>query len=583
MTSRVGSERHLHARVTSALALFCCIAATAPPAIAGPRIEVHGGARFDARFVATRDRVNISGTLLDDADRPIARAPVTLRLTAADGAPIDARACSPGVRANVRANGQASTLTTEEDGTFCGETNRRSGAILATLSWPGTPFFTGAHAKLSVDPARRAVALALDPEPRTLPLGDATLVVGAVARLVGEEPEEKPAGLRLHLTDERGTVLGDAATDEDGRARFVVVESAMGPPGPCELRLTFDGDAEHASATHITPCQRDVGVNLSMRADERHTDGAAAALDDAALDVDVTDTTGKAVPGGSVEALFEGQVIGAAQVANGKTHVIVRWPGGELATVAFRYVPEAPWYVAGAPITRMIATHRSSPSRRAGVIAAGAAILVAFLASRSRFRRRAVALRTRDRASADVASVEVVATLEPGAAGWDGYVVDAYDGDPIAGVAIALVRAGFVGAYTLARATSGADGRFHLPAIDVRSGDRLAAGGSLHRDLISNVPRSGVLRIALVTRRRHLLARLVQWARDRGAPFDVRPEPTPAHVRRMAGDDHRTARWAVAVEAAAFGGTPFDAAAEAKVDELGHEGAGRGAPGLRHP
>jgi hypothetical protein len=61
---------------------------------------------------------------------------------------------------------------------------------------------------------------------------------------------------------------------------------------------------------------------------------------------------------------------------------------------------------------------------------------------------------------------------------------------------------------------------------------------------------------------------MVQWAKLRGRPFDARPDPTPAHVRRAAGDDFRVARWADAIERAAYAGEPVDERAEADVDRL---------------
>jgi hypothetical protein len=77
----------------------------------------------------------------------------------------------------------------------------------------------------------------------------------------------------------------------------------------------------------------------------------------------------------------------------------------------------------------------------------------------------------------------------------------------------------------------------------------------------------GELRIALVTRRRTLLDRLVRWARARGTPWDGPREPTPGHVRRVAAraeaDD--VAGWAGSVEHAAFGPDPVDTAMERDV------------------
>ena len=60
----------------------------------------------------------------------------------------------------------------------------------------------------------------------------------------------------------------------------------------------------------------------------------------------------------------------------------------------------------------------------------------------------------------------------------------------------------------------------------------------------------GEVEIALILRRRQLIDDLVRWARKRGGRFDARPEPTPGHVHRVAGDDEQVARWADAVERA---------------------------------
>ena len=93
------------------------------------------------------------------------------------------------------------------------------------------------------------------------------------------------------------------------------------------------------------------------------------------------------------------------------------------------------------------------------------------------------------------------------------------------------------------------------------------------------LPPAGELSIALLLRRRALLARLVGWARKRGRPFDVKPEPTPGHVRRAAAEDFQTARWADAVERAVFGVGEVDARTEREIERDGPGGpeAGRNA------
>jgi len=96
----------------------------------------------------------------------------------------------------------------------------------------------------------------------------------------------------------------------------------------------------------------------------------------------------------------------------------------------------------------------------------------------------------------------------------------------------------------------------------------MSAEGPLHARLVQPLPAAGELSIALVLRRRALLGRLVQWAKRAGTPFDVRPEPTPGHVRKAAGDDFQTARWADAVERAVFGQGPVDARAEREIERM---------------
>ncbi len=77
-------------------------------------------------------------------------------------------------------------------------------------------------------------------------------------------------------------------------------------------------------------------------------------------------------------------------------------------------------------------------------------------------------------------------------------------------------------------------------------------------------------------RKRKLLDRLVQWARRRGPPFDARPEPTPAQVRKAAENGHPAiAEWADAIEHAAFDEGVVDARVEAEVMAMDPEKPGR--------
>jgi hypothetical protein len=152
--------------------------------------------------------------------------------------------------------------------------------------------------------------------------------------------------------------------------------------------------------------------------------------------------------------------------------------------------------------------------------------------------------------------------------GWKGRVTDADDGSGIAAARVQLERPAFGRADVLASVVADAEGRFVLPPTERRLGDELAIEAPLHVALRRPLPPPGELDAQLVQRKRALVGRLVAWARLRGRPFDARPEPTPGHVRRAAGGEFEVARWAEAVERAAFACEPVDAHVEADIDRL---------------
>jgi hypothetical protein len=125
-----------------------------------------------------------------------------------------------------------------------------------------------------------------------------------------------------------------------------------------------------------------------------------------------------------------------------------------------------------------------------------------------------------------------------------------------------------VRALRVAAAPPDSDGAFVLAPVAVQPGDRLVAEGPLHGALQLPPPAFGEIRIALVSRKRALLDRLVAWARRRGRPFDAQPEPTPGHVQRMARPGDAVKVWADAVERAMYSGGAIDARSEAEVDRL---------------
>ncbi len=564
--------------------------ADARVALAGPTLRVVGASRFDARLTRaphSHASVAVAGTLVDDVDHPIGGAPVSLRFNSPDGAALPVWPCEgDGATPLAVHPGAGATLVTGADGAFCAQATPQAGKgeTRVTLAWSGTELVSATHLELTIDPSLAVVTLAFDPDPRVIWLGAGTFVWNAAASVEADEggaPPDSPAGLALRLTDERGAALGEATTDPKGSARFIVSEAKVGPPGPGELRLYFDGDTRHAKATRAIACERRALVALRPHvANGAESGGQAVVAEESeagtTVDLDVTSSAGP-VPGGSVEGIADGAVIGATPVAAGRARLTVRWPGdgAPRSHLDARYVPDAPWYVAGTPLSLLLDVHATMPWRRVGVVGAGLFLFGWFVLSRSRLltppRRVDATLRE---PLAPAASIELVAEHPPDAPrprSWAGRVVDGHDGELVRGAKVTLERASFTGVEELARATTDESGRFELDATQAQPGDQMTAEGVLHARFARPAPPRGVVVIHLVLRRRAVLRRLVEWAKRRGPPFDAPPDPTPAHVRRMASEDAATVRWAHAVEEAAFGNVPVDAAHETEIDRLGHE------------
>jgi len=166
------------------------------------------------------------------------------------------------------------------------------------------------------------------------------------------------------------------------------------------------------------------------------------------------------------------------------------------------------------------------------------------------------------------ARLDVVKPVQYARTGWTGEVVDAHDGTPVSGAEIRIERPSFQSRLPIASTRADGSGRFKLSFVDTQPGDELIVSGSLHSDLPAPVPPEGELRIALMLRKRAILANLVKWARAKGGAYDSKPEPTPGLVRRLASHDYRTARWADAVERGAFDAVTVDRAKEREIEAL---------------
>jgi len=560
------------------------------PTAAPARIHVRGAARIDAHSSRSAGKLVLRGTLTDDSGTPLGSDAVTLLLSPVAGsgpsaadAPPQPQGSSPHLCAPVgersswlTANSHGAwVVPTDDAGHFCVETAVPTGRYVAHLAWPGSAWLQATADDVPVDLARRPLVLSFAPEPGIVRI-DAGLTIEAIAMIDEDGTTEPAPALTLTLRDERGSLLGSATTNAVGRARFAVDAGHLGPAGKGELRVAFDGDTETGQTQHVASIERRTRVVL-VAPDAVEGALAPVDMDDVAtFVVNARTTRGEIVPTGSVEALVGGAVVGAATIESGVAHLVVGVDRNVGATpdaparLRIRYASDAPWYTAGDELSLALPVHSSSPWTKAPLVLAGLGVIAWLVIGRSSRERPAPAEDEEEPKplSHGEAKIEVIRSVRSARVGWTGRIVDAHEGTPVPGARVSVERPSFGGVTIVASASASVAGRFELRCEDVRPGDTLAVEAPLHSALRKPVPPFGELQVAVILRRRRLLDQLVGWARVRGKPYDQRPEPTPGHVRRAAVADPATARWADAVEQAAFGTEVVDDQVEKEVERL---------------
>lgn len=555
----------------------------------GVRIRVRGTARIVAHAARDQGELVLSGSLVDDAGQPLPSESVTIHVTR-ESDPRDprvieglraARTCDratdrPPTAYGVRIVGAPDapdiSAITDEGGRFCFRARLVPDRHLAHLSWRGSNLVDAADTDLAFDLSRQALVLRFDPAPRIVSLETPKLAFEASAVVEDDGAAHAMPGLTLVLANEKGEELARSVTDSSGRARFTVDAARLGPPGRGSLRVSFAGDAQTAFGVHVAEIERHVKVALRAPAAESGELKPQDPEEGIPLVVDVTSAMGPLTEG-AVEARIGDAVVGAAPVERGIARLTLTFAAqGTEALVRLRYVPSAPWFEPASEPTVKIPIRGPGLLSKAPILLAGLAVLAFFLvgrvASKGNKPEPAPAKSAAD-TSVGKPRLEVVRPAVRGEVGWRGRVTDAHEGTPVRGARVWIERGTFEGRSILASVAADEDGAFALPGIEGVIGDeQIAVEAPLHSRLLQQLPPAGELSIALVLRRRALLGKLVAWARGRGRPFDIKPEPTPGHVRRAAADDFQTARWADAIEKAVFAGGDVDARMESEIERM---------------
>jgi hypothetical protein len=549
-----------------------------------PRIHLKGSARLDAHAARASGRLVLSGTVVDDTARPLPGARVAVSITRASDAlgvaPLSLSTslpepCSDGGARPILDRADVLVLPTDDAARFCVRLGLATDRYVAHLESRASGLVDAATLDLPLDLALKPVTLRFDPERPVLSLDDETTTLEVVASTEEDGVTTAAVGVALALSNEAGAALGTMTTSASGRARFLVDGARLGPPGRGELRVSFAGSTDAGASTHALQIERRTRVDvvapeaiegrLPLGSPEEGMTVRLAAVPRCAR----RGCTGTAT--GTVEARVGDAIVGAASFDQAQARLVVTFamPTAGEVPLRVRYVPDAPWFQPGAELLLTQPVRAPSPWKKIPLVLAGLAVVAWLVLARMPARTLAAASRASRPPPLDRPEAGVELLREgPASRGWVGRVRDTHDGFAIAGARVAVERRGFERVDVVGQVFADAAGAFAIPPFEARSGDEVVIEGPLHAALRRPLPPPGEVEVLLVLRKRALLDRLVAWARRRGLPYDSRPEPTPAHVRRAAGAEFAVARWADAVERAAYGGAVVDQQAQGEVDRL---------------
>ena len=543
-------------------------ATTSPTTI---KIQVRGGAQIGATATLEGASTIIRGQLMDDAGAVLGGVPIVLQVAPAAGEPAvdlpQPSPCDQAARRERRAPRLVAAdkyeVRTNDHGEFCVRTEASLGRASFKLRFDGDALHDAADNTISFDSTHASAShtvLRFEPAPEVIDLERPNVSLTASLRVdrtaASRSSAARREGLVVVLEDELGKKIAEGPTGGDGRVRFELPTTAYAGPGAGELRLRFDGTTTLAKATASQPIVRRADVALALA----HPIDVADPDDGVPIDVDVKTLRGP-VTDGVVEARRGEESVGAGDVKDGKAHVIATFSFERAGKVPIelRYVPNAPYFRAGKPLPVEVSVRGPGMTKQIVIALIVLAVTAWIVVGWRRAPMRALApADDGPPVPTGRAGVDVVRS-EAGQTSYRGTVIDAHDGSAINAARVTIVAPAFQGDGVMARAVTNDRGEFVLDAKH-RSDARLVVDAPTHSRLEQSLPLPGVLRIALVSRRRTVLERLVRWAQKAGTPFDAQPEPTPGHVRRVAfrAQDNEVEEWARGVEAAAYGPAAVD-------------------------
>jgi hypothetical protein len=500
----------------------------------------------------------VRAELRDDTGAPMAGALVAVAALGTVDERADLASCTEAGRAARLRRG--TPLRTDDAGSVCVRvTNAAPGAGLA-LSYPGDALHLPVATQVALEPAPTGLTLAFETPSLELPLDQPTLRLRL--RVAGTTEREPIPALELELHQQgRAVPLATREWSRSGDVLSFSLDSAqLGAPGPARLV------ARHAGAARWVRAEAVALKVLTIRLGAELSDAAEPS---SATEIRVwAEPRGELSPSGWVEATRgdEGASLGSAPFEAGAA--LLRLAASDASgDVWLHYRSDDPWWRAGEPLQLALGEPGAPRGPRRWPWLA-LLVPIGYVCMRSLQRPAPRQNERRTPAAAVATPAPLVVEAAAPLSGWVGNVFDAHDGQPIAGARVQLLLPSFrdADAATLS-ALSDPQGWFRLAALPepLPEGARLKVWAPLHSEIDRPLPPQGRVSIALTSRRRAVLRRLVRWARSLGPPWVRVGDPTPGEVAAIAArrGDRQTARWAEDVQAAAFDVAVVDEAREA--------------------
>lgn len=528
------------------------------------RLRVLGSTSLEAQVTRpARNTLRLDGELTDDAGAPLPNARIDLTFPETPTA--KARACEPAGGAPQKA---PLALVTDGRGRFCAQLGEElAGAQLQLEYRDPAELLAASRLLVTAEAAPRGLELLLNvPPDLPLEVPRHTVEVAVLPRPTesaetleaAAAPEEALAvELLLEAPHRASRPLGILHVRPGERGRAEVPRAELGDPGSAMLVARFGGSAAWAPAESRRQVSKTAHVSLEAPSALQFEFTRAPSE----ILVQARWRSGP-VSSGTVEALLAERRIGASPVAQGQARLILALPEdvhealvstrGRTPPLELVYVPNAPWWRAGPPARVELSLAPPSPWSWLPWLSAAAAVLgwVALIW------RRPAGRALPAQPTGEPPGRASLSFAEPGD-GLGGQVFDAHTGAPLPDAVIEVLLPGVQELRLAATCRSGADGSFTLLMEESWEGlgprIRIAAPG--YSSLESPLSRKGRLLVHLVTARRAILERFLQWARRRGAPWSAPLPPTPAHIAALAESrrEEPTALWARDIEAAVFG------------------------------